>query len=117
MRRRAILAGAAAGLGVAALCWAAVSTRARGEASGPPTVADLQGAYDNEARGDSALHDKDLEILGLDCHTIGPSRFVCDVGFVETGGEPGRVYLDAALVERLPGQGWKLLRGLCRRLI
>jgi hypothetical protein len=84
---------------------------------GTPTVADLQGAYDREAGQDSALHDKDLKIVGAECQPAESARFFCEVGFVKTGDDPDRVYLDAAVVEREAPTRWKLLSGLCRRPI
>jgi len=86
--------------------------------SGPPTLADLQAAYDSEAQLAGPLHDKDLKIVGLECHPgSAPSRFYCEVGFVKSQLDPDRVFLDAAEVERRGPGSWKLLSGLCRRLI
>ena len=88
-----------------------------GVADAPPTTPELQAAYDREVEVAGSLHDKDLKIVGADCHPGDPGKFVCQVGFVEANIDPDRVYLDAALVERTEAGQWKLLRGLCRRLL
>jgi len=82
----------------------------------PPSVGDLQRAYDREASFAGADHDEDVVIVGADCSTDGETRYVCQVGFKRSNENSERVYLDGALLERENGQ-WKLLRGLCRRLI
>ena len=106
----------------AAIVLVLVAQRERGAAAdaadgGPPTVTDIQAAYDRAALLAGELHDKDLKIVGLDCHPGIGGRYSCQVGFVKSGYDPTRVFLDAALVERGPSRGWKLLRGLCRRLL
>jgi hypothetical protein len=83
-----------------------------------PTAADLQRAYDAEvSNGADRLHDKNLRIVGAQCAAEGGEAFSCQVGFVKTDEDSDRVYLDAALVRRDGDGGWKLLRGLCRRLL
>jgi hypothetical protein len=72
---------------------------------------------DDGGAATSLLHDDDLEIVGVDCHAGAPARFLCQVGFVKQNDDPDRVFLDAALIERRAGGGWKLLRGLCKRLL
>ena len=83
----------------------------------PPTVPTLQAAYEREATGADVLHDRDLKILGIDCQADGSARFFCQVGFKKTSEPSDRVYLDAALVERRSDGDFKLLRGLCKRLL
>jgi hypothetical protein len=81
-----------------------------------PSVAGLQAAFDREAIVADGKHDRDLKITGLEC-TPDQSKYFCQVNFVRTEQSTGQVYLDAALVERRDGGDWKLLKGLCRRLI
>jgi hypothetical protein len=83
----------------------------------PPSIADLQAAYDRAAAKAGELHDKDLKIVGIDCRPSPGRRFSCQIGFVKTDDDLDRVFLDAALVERAASREWTLLRGLCRRLI
>ncbi len=85
--------------------------------AGAPTVADVQAAYDRAALVAGELHDKDLKIVGVDCHPGMSGRYSCEVGFVKTDYDRTRVFLDAALVERGASKDWTLLRGLCRRLL
>jgi hypothetical protein len=84
---------------------------------GPPTIMDVQAAYDRAALAARELHDKDLKIVGVDCHPGTSGRYTCEVGFVKTDYDRTRVFLDAALVERSASKEWTLLRGLCRRLL
>jgi hypothetical protein len=109
------LAAALIAVGGPALAWRAFAPAADPE--GPPTMAALQQAYDREKNAAGGLHDDDLEIVGVDCHAGAPARFLCQVGFVKQNDDPDRVFLDAALIERRAGGGWKLLRGLCKRLL
>ena len=81
-----------------------------------PSIGDLQRAYDREAADGGNKHDKDLVIVGVDCAASGATRYICQVGFKRSEENSDRVYLDAALLER-QSEGWKLLRGLCRRLL
>jgi len=83
----------------------------------PPTVVDVQAAYDREVVVAGALHEKDLKIVRVECHSGDPNRFFCEVGFVKTDIDSHWVYLDAALIEWTETGEWKLLRGLCRRLL
>ena len=82
-----------------------------------PSLQDIQAAYDKAAALAGELHDKDLKIVGVDCHPGTGAKFYCQVGFVKTEYDPARVFLDAALVERNASRDWTLLRGLCRRLL
>ncbi len=96
--------------------------RERGAASGTadaglPTVTDVQAAYDRAALVAGELHDKDLKILGLDCHPGLSGRYSCQVSFIKTEYDPTRVFLDAALVKRGSFKAGTLLRGPCRRLL
>ncbi|QGM47510.1 hypothetical protein [Methylocystis heyeri] len=107
---------------LAVIALAVVALYQRNQASlrlrGEPTVADLQIAYDAEvSSGEDALHDKNLKIVGAQCAAESGEAFSCQVGFVKTDEESERIYLDAALVQRKNEGGWKLLRGLCRRLL
>ena len=85
--------------------------------AGPPTIMDVQSAYDRAALVAGELHDKDLKIVGVNCHPGTSGRYSCQVGFVKTDYDRTRVFLDAALVERGASRDWTLLRGLCRRLL
>ncbi len=123
LRRTRYAAAAAALIAVAAA--AILMLRAPGERAaasrtadaGPPTIMDLQSAYDRAALVAGELHDKDLKIVGVDCHPGMSGRYTCEVGFVKTDYDRTRVFLDAALVERGASKDWTLLRGLCRRLL
>jgi hypothetical protein len=123
--RRALSAAVAAALSVAAVAAAVLMLRASAERAvasgtaeaGPPTIMDVQAAYDRAALAAGDLHDKDLKIVGVDCHPGVSGRYTCEVGFVKTDYDRRRVFLDAALVERGPSKDWTLLRGLCRRLL
>jgi hypothetical protein len=83
----------------------------------PPTIIDVQSAYDRAALAAGELHHKDLKIVGVDCHPGTRGRYACEVGFVKTDYDRTRVFLDAALVERGASKDLTLLRGLCRRLL
>jgi len=123
LRRTRYAAAAAALIAVAAA--AILMLRAPGERAaasgtadaGPPTIMDLQSAYDRAALVAGELHDKDLKIVGVDCHPGMSGRYTCEVGFVKTDYDRTRVFLDAALVERGASKDWTLMRGLCRRLL
>jgi len=123
LRRTRYAAAAAALIAVAAA--AILMLRAPGERAaasgtadaGPPTIMDLQSAYDRAALVAGELHDKDLKILGLDCHPGLSGRYSCQVSFIKTEYDPTRVFLDAALVKRGSFKAGTLLRGLCRRLL
>lgn len=106
MMRKIVIAIAAAAAYAGLVAWRAQ----------PPSVGDLQRAYDREATVAGADHDEDVVIVGADCSADGETRYVCQVGFKKSSENWERVYLDGALLERENGQ-WKLLRGLCRRLI
>lgn len=86
-------------------------------ANAAPSINDLQDAFDREASVAGGFHDKDLKIVGVDCQPDGQRKFVCQVGFVKTAERSDRVYIDAASIERTADGNWKLLRGLCRRLL
>ncbi|MCC3246961.1 hypothetical protein LG047_16830 [Methylocystis sp. WRRC1] len=108
----------AAAVGAIALAGATVMFKAPATgAATAPTIENLQAAYNREANVAGGLHDKDLRIVGLECATVEGARFACQVGFVKEEEGADRVYLDAALVERKSAEDWKLLRGLCRRLL
>lgn len=123
--RRTIYAGAAAALIAVAAAAIVPVLRAPGERAaasgtaetGPPTIMDVQAAYDRAALAAGELHDKDLKVVGVDCHPGTSGRYTCEVGFVKTDYDRTRVFLDAALVERGGAKDWTLLRGLCRRLL
>ena len=75
--------------------------------------AGLETIGDREAVAAAELHDADIKIVGLDCMPeSGARKFVCQIGFVRTNEHSDRIYLDAALVERIEREEWKLLRGL-----
>jgi len=95
-------------LGCAALAYSAWSAT--------PSVGDLQRAYEREATIPDGKHDPDLVVVGADCVARNDQRYFCQVGFKRSEENSDRVYLDAALIERREGQ-WKLLSGLCRRLL
>lgn len=82
-----------------------------------PTIAGVQAAFDREAVVADGKHDKDLKITGLECQPNQPSGYFCQVNFVRSAQTSGQVYLDAALVEQSNNGNWKLLKGLCRRLL
>jgi hypothetical protein len=81
-----------------------------------PSVAGVQAAFDREAIVADGKHDRDLKITGLECMPD-QAKYFCQVNFVRTEQASGQVYLDAALIERRDDGDWKLLKGLCRRLI
>jgi len=82
-----------------------------------PTTGQLQSAYDREAARAAALHDDQLKIVGLDCASADAATMSCTVGFTKEQQEPGRVFIDAALIAREKSGEWRLLKGLCRRLL
>jgi hypothetical protein len=82
-----------------------------------PTIGETQEAYDREAAAGGALHDKDLKVVGVHCRGGADRRRWCQVSFIEQSGDPDRVFFDAALLERNDHRSWKLLSGLCRRLL
>jgi hypothetical protein len=82
----------------------------------PPSVAELQAAYDRQAQVDSALHDSSLRILGTDCAKAEQAYFYfCEIGYHTSRQVGDRVYLDQALFFRDKRGDWALLNGLCRR--
>jgi hypothetical protein len=100
---------------VAAVAGAGLGLSSRSP-SATPGLAEIQRAYDNEAAVAGDKHDKNLKVVGVDCEKDAGPRISCQVGFVEPADFGDRVFLDAALLER-KGADWKLLRGLCRRLL
>ncbi len=83
----------------------------------PADIPALQAAFDREASVAGSDHDKDLQIVGMDCKPNAESKLSCQIGFIKRNEGGDRVYLDAALFERRMTGEWKLLRGLCRRLL
>jgi len=106
------LIGAMALAGAVAMCNPASPT-----IPAAPTIENLQTAYNREANVAGGLHDRDLKIVGLECAAAEGAKYACQVGFVKDEDGADRVYLDAALIERRGASDWKLLRGLCRRLL
>ena len=83
---------------------------------GAPTVPEVQAAYDWATATAGSLHHADLKVVKLDCRRSEGARYSCRVDFVKTASDPGRVFLDMAVVERRSPNGWILPRGLCRNL-
>lgn len=82
-----------------------------------PTIPGIQAAFDREALVADGKHDRDLKITGLDCTQEQDSKYFCQVNFIRAEQHSGQVYLDAALIEQKGDGDWKLLKGLCRRLL
>jgi hypothetical protein len=99
-----------------------------------PDLAAIQTAYEREAAGGSALHDKGLQVLQAQCHRTegtdsksadkkgtdnkgadndGADKFLCEITFISKG-DPERPYFDVIDVARA-GDGWELKGGLCKR--
>ncbi len=83
----------------------------------PPSIENIQAAFDREATTNDGKHDKDIKITGLECLSDSPPKYSCQVNFVRSEQNSGQVYLDVALVEWREDGNWKLLKGLCRRLL
>lgn len=114
MTKRAFSTSIAAALVAAVI--SAGAARAT-ETVSDPTAGDLQTAYDRAAVEAASLHDAGLKIVGIECDPAEGVTWTCTVGFVKTDERSDRVYLDSALVERRGPADWKLLQGLCRRLL
>lgn len=80
-----------------------------------PTVAIVQAAYDQEASQGSTKHDKNLEIVSLDCSTMtGDGDHLCWITFTSKADAARVLFFDVASVANSAGT-WRLKSGLCRR--
>ena len=80
----------------------------------PPSLTELQSAYENAAREPGSRHLPGLVILGSSCDDLREDKFFCQIGYKLSGEDEQRVYLDVASVQKAPEAGWVLVTGLCR---
>jgi hypothetical protein len=78
----------------------------------PPSVGDVQTAYERAAQLPTAKHVSGLQIVGIDCDPTA-TGFSCQVGFRIAGESDERVYLDAVALKPDADAGWLLVSGLC----
>ncbi len=83
-------------------------------AASAPTLATIQAAYEREAAGGSALHDKGLKVIEAACDGASGERFLCQVTFLSGDDPTERLYYDVVAVAR-SDSGWELKSGLCKR--
>ena len=99
----------AAFLGV--LMWSAAPVAAAIE----PSVAIVQNAYEHEAANNDPRHDKNLEVVAVECGTGKISgQYLCWITFTSKADPARTLYYDVASLENASA-GWKLTSGLCRR--
>ena len=80
-----------------------------------PSVAVVQAAYEREAARDDPRHDKNLEVVAVECFSAKiTSQYLCWVTFTSKVDPARTLYYDVSVVEDT-SDGWKLTSGLCRR--
>jgi hypothetical protein len=80
-----------------------------------PTVAIVQAAYEREAASAAARHDKNLEIVAVDCNSGKIEReYLCWVTFTSKNDPAQTLYYDVAAVAGTETD-WVLKSGLCRK--
>jgi len=80
-----------------------------------PTLAIIQAAYEREASKGDPRHDKNLQIVTLECSTGKIAQeYLCWVSFTSRTDATQTLYFDVAAVAETP-EGWVLKSGLCRR--
>lgn len=79
-----------------------------------PSVAIFQAAYEREAARDDPRHDKNLEVVAVECTRKISAQFLCWITFTSKVDPARTLYYEVAAVEKT-GASWKLTSGLCRR--
>ena len=80
-----------------------------------PTVEIVQAAYEREAGRSVSKHDKDLQIISLDCSTTSADGdHLCWITFTSKSDKARALSFDVASVANAGGV-WTLKSGLCRR--
>jgi hypothetical protein len=80
----------------------------------PPTVAEVQAAYDREATAANTKHDKNLQILSIvRCEKPNSDKYTCLIEFTSRADPKEHLYYDVVSVANQDGR-LKLKSGLCR---
>ena len=96
-----------------AACWL-IGLWCQAAALDKPTAAVVQAAYEREAAAGSAKHDRNLEIVSLDCSTMtADGEHLCWVTFTSKADTARQLYFDVASVA-YSGGNWVLRSGLCK---
>ena len=80
-----------------------------------PSVPIVQAAYEREAARDDPRHDKNLEVVAVECGSAKiPGQYLCWVTFTSKVDPARSLYYDVAALE-VANANWTLTSGLCKR--